>query len=264
MAVIDGTTSKTARRWEAKTGGRVCAQIIDRALSQLPPEVTARGAVDAITVHIKDFYEERGVRELVQQDPSQRVTAALIVASLPRREVWFIGDCQCMLDGRLLQNTKPVDDITAQARAMFLETELQKGATIEVLRQHDTGREFILPLLKRQQLFQNNPAAGPYWYPIIDGFPVPDAGIRVEPIPGGTHTVVLASDGYPVLRDSLEASEQELRRILESDPLLFRVYKATKGVQTGSVSYDDRAYIKLRSVDAQKEGTNLSPKTSSQ
>lgn len=253
VAVIDGTTSKTARRWGEKTGGQVCAQIIDQVLSQLSGDITARQAVDAITARIKDFYEEQGVLELVREDPSQRVTAALVVASLPRREIWFIGDCQCMLDDRLLQNTKPVDDITAQARAMFLETELQKGATIEELRQNDTGRAFILPLLKQQQLFQNNPAAGPYWYPIIDGFTVPDDGIRVEPIPGGTQTVVLASDGYPVLKDSLETSEQELQRILEGDPLLFRSYKATKGVQDGSVSYDDRAYIKLSIVEKRKD-----------
>jgi glycerophosphoryl diester phosphodiesterase len=255
VAVIDGTTSKTARRWEEKTGGQVCAHIIDQVLSQLSSDVTVRAAVDTITAHIKDFYKEQGVLELVQKDPSQRVTAALIVASLPRREIWFIGDCQCMLDDRLLQNTKPVDDITAQARAMFLETELQKGATIEELRQNDTGREFILPLLKQQQLFQNNPAAGTYWYPIIDGFPVPAEGVRIESIPEKTQTIVLASDGYPVLKSSLEASEEELQDVLERDPLLFRFYKSTKGVQEGYVSYDDRAYIKLRLIHEGKEQT---------
>jgi hypothetical protein len=253
VAAIDGTTSKTARRWEGKTGGQICAQIIDQVLLQLSGDVTARQAVDAITARIRGFYEEQEVLELVQEDPSQRVTAALVIASLPRREIWFIGDCQCLLDDHLLQNTKPVDDITARARAMFLETEIQKGTTIEELRQNDTGREFILPLLKQQHLFQNNPAAGLYWYSIIDGFPVPDDGIRVEPIPDKTKLVVLASDGYPVLKNSLEASEQELQRILESDPLLFRSYKATKGMQEGHVSYDDRAYIKLRLIDGRKE-----------
>ncbi len=181
-----------------------------------------------------------------QKDPSQRVTAALIVLSIPRRELWFVGDCQCMVDDRLIQNTKPVDDITAQARAMFLETKLQKGATIEALRQNDTGRAFILPLLKQQQLFQNNPAAGPYCYAVIDGFFVPDEGIRIEPVPPATQTLILASDGYPLLKESLEASEHELHHILEEDPLLFRLYKSTSGVQIGAASYDDRAYIKLR------------------
>jgi len=257
VAVIDGTTSKTARLWDGKTGGQVCAQIIDRVLSQLPGDATAEEAVGVITANIKEFYEAQGVLELVQEDPSQRVTAALIVASFQRKEIWFVGDCQCMLDSHLILNTKPVDTITAEARAMFLETELQKGSTIEELRQNDPGREFILPLLKQQQFFQNNLTAGTYWYPIIDGFPVPDGGIRVEPIPETTRTIILASDGYPVLKDSLEASEEELRHILENDPLLFRFYKSTKGVQEGYVSYDDRAYIKLKLIQKHKRETTV-------
>lgn len=246
VAVIDGVTAKTNRRWDGKTGGQVCAQIIDRVLSELPGNVSANEAIDAITAAIKAFYESQNVLELVQEDPSQRVTACLVIASFQRKEIWFVGDCQCKLDDRLILNTKPVDTITAEARAMFLETELQKGVTVEELRQNDAGRAFILPLLKQQQLFQNNPAAGPYWYAVVDGFPVPDGGIRIEPILETTRTIILASDGYPALKNTLAASEKELQHILESDPLLFRAYKATKGVQEGYVSYDDRAYIKLR------------------
>ncbi len=82
---------------------------------------------------------------------------------------------------------------------------------------------------------------------------MPDEGVRVELIPKKVHTIILASDGYPLLKNSLEASEQALHHILENDPLLFRLYKATKGVQDGHVSYDDRAYIKLRLLDEQKK-----------
>lgn len=246
VAVIDGVTSKTTRRWDGKTGGQVCGQLIDQVLSSLPSDTPARDAVNAITARIQAFYEEQDICDVVQADPSQRVSACLVIASLHRREIWFVGDCQCLLDDRLIQNIKPVDTITAEARAMFLETEIQKGTTIEELRSNDTGRAFILPLLKQQQFFQNNPASGAYWYPIIDGFPIPDAGIRVVPLPRKAQTIILASDGYPILKNTLEASEQALQHILESDPLLFRAYKATKGVQEGYVSYDDRAYIKLR------------------
>jgi glycerophosphoryl diester phosphodiesterase len=248
VAVIDGVTSKTARRWDGKTGGQVCAHLIDQILSHLSPTITARGAVDAMTTRIHTFYQEQGVLELVQTDPSQRVSASLIVANLHRRELWLVGDCQCVLDQRLIQNPKRVDTITAEARAMFLEAELQKGVTIEELRRNDTGRAFILPLLKWQMIFQNNPAAGEYWYSALDGVPIPDEGIRVEPIPEEAQTIILASDGYPFLKQSLEASEQALQHILKNDPLLFRLYKATKGMQAGHCSYDDRAYLKLRLV----------------
>lgn len=249
VAVIDGVTAKTTRLWDGKTGGQVCAQIIDHALSQLPADISAKEAIDVITTAIQAFYESQDILDLVREDPSQRITACLVVASFQRKEIWFVGDCQCMLDDRLILNTKPVDTITAQARAMFLETELQKGATIEELRQNDAGREFILPLLKQQQLFQNNPAAGSYWYAVVDGFPVPDGGIRIEPISAATRTIILASDGYPVLKNTLAASEEELQHILAEDPLLFRAYRATKGVQEGYVSYDDRAYIRVRCIE---------------
>ncbi|HEU5375317.1 MAG TPA: hypothetical protein VFV38_07760 [Ktedonobacteraceae bacterium] len=252
VAVIDGTTSKTSRLWDGKTGGQVCAHIIDHTLSQISGDASAEEVIGTITANIKDFYKNQGVLALVEEEPSQRVTAALVVVSLQRREIWFVGDCQCMLDNQLIRNEKPVDIITAEARAMFLETELQKGVTIEELRRNDAGREFILPLLKQQQLFQNNPAAGVYWYPIIDGFPVPDGGIRIEAIPETAQTIILASDGYPILRKTLEASEKELQYILENDPLLFRTYKATKGVQEGFISYDDRAYIRLKIYKHQK------------
>ena len=84
-----------------------------------------------------------------------------------------------MLNQERIQYPKEIDDITANARSLFLEAEIAKGKTIEELREHDTGREFILPLLERQMTFQNNPAAGHYWFPVIDGFDVPDDGIRV-------------------------------------------------------------------------------------
>ena len=95
-------------------------------------------------------------------------------------------------------------------------------------------------------VFQNNPSANAYEFAILDGFHVPDAGIRIEPLPADSATVVLASDGYPCLKGSLEASEQALQGILQDDPLLFRSYKSTKGLQEGNISFDDRAYIRLK------------------
>jgi len=150
-----------------------------------------------------------------------------------------------MLDQGLIQNTKIIDDITSTARSLFLESEIAQGKSIEELRQHDTGRAFILPLLERQTIFQNNPSAGQYWFPVIDGFDVPDEGIHILSLPDDVDAIVLASDGYPYLKDTLEASEQALQEVLLDDPLLFRKYKTTKGLQTGNVSFDDRAYVKI-------------------
>ncbi|GHO96585.1 hypothetical protein KSF_066330 [Reticulibacter mediterranei] len=250
VAVIDGATSKTERKWNGKTGGRIAALTLQDAFAHLSPDATAREAVDLLTSAIKRLYEEYEVLDIVQADPVQRATACFLAVSFSRKEIWSVGDCQCLLNQELVQNNKDIDTITANARSLFLAAEIAQGKTIEELREHDTGREFILPLLAHQTLFQNNPAAGQYWFPVIDGFPVPDEGIFVRQFPTDLHTIVLASDGYPYLRETLEVSEQLLQELLREDPLLFRRYRATKGMKQGNISFDDRAYVKLKGREA--------------
>lgn len=246
VAVIDGATSKSKRRWNGETSGRMVAQLVKQTFAQIPSDATMREAVDLLTSALKHRYEKCGLLEKARSKPEQRATASFVALSLTRKELWMLGDCQCLLDQEWVTNTKLVDEINANARSLYLEAELCRGRTIEELLQEDTGRAYIMPLLKRQMLFQNNPEAGQYWYPVLDGFEVPEPGLRVLSIPDNIETIVLASDGYPVLKDTLEASEEALQEILRDDPLLFRKYKSTKGIKGKNVSFDDRAYVKLR------------------
>jgi glycerophosphoryl diester phosphodiesterase len=246
VAVIDGASSKTERKWNGATGGKIAALTIKEVFDCIPHEATAREAVDLLTTAIRSVYERYQILEAVNAHPTQRATACFVAISFSRREVWFVGDCQCLVNQKLISNIKKIDAITANARSMFLESEIAKGKFIEELRQNDTGRAFILPLLERQMLFQNNPVAGQYWFAAIDGFEVPEQGIYVDSLPADIQTIVLASDGYPHLKETLAASEESLAEILHDDPLLFRKYKATKGVNKGNISFDDRAYLKLK------------------
>lgn len=52
--------------------------------------------------------------------------------------------------------------------------------------------------------------------------------------------------GYPVLQRTLADSEAKLEEVLEQDPLCFRMYKTTKGLVEGNVSFDDRSYLRFR------------------
>ena len=244
-AIIDGATSKTDRRWNGKTGGRIAAETLKEAFDHIPADATARQTVDLLTAAIQKVYRQYDLLETIKRNAVQRITASFVALSIQRKEVWFVGDCQCLLNQELIRNTKDIDEITANARALFLATEIAQGKTLEELRQHDTGREFILPLIERQMIFQNNPSAGSYWCSVIDGFHVPDEGIRILSLPESTETVVLASDGYPYLKDTLMASEQALQELLQDDPMLFRHYKTTKSVQQDNPSFDDRAYLKI-------------------
>jgi len=246
IAVIDGATSHTTRRWNKETGGKAAVKIIGDAFSEIPFNYTARQAVDLITSRINDFYIRFNVVETVKKDPSQRISASFAAISLFRQEVWLVGDCQFLLGNQHVSNQRIVDNILSDVRALVLEVELLKGTTIEQLRQNEKGREFITPLLKGHIMFQNNPAVAEYWYSAVDGFTIPTAGIIVKTISDDVDNIVMASDGYPVLKDNLKESENILEDILLKDPLMFREYKSTKGKLKGYVSFDDRAFIKVK------------------
>jgi hypothetical protein len=239
LAVIDGATSKTSEKWGGETPGQVAARLVQTVLENLDPMTSANDAVESMTEKFREFYSENQV-DTSLPGPS----ASFVALSLSRKEVWLVGDCQCMIGKMIKKANKKIDGLLSELRAVYIETELLMGKTIEDLVENDTGREFILPMLKRQGYFQNHPSSE-YWYPVIDGSAVPQEGIIVEQIPTGTESIVLASDGYPELKESLQESENILDDILKQDPLMFKIHKSTKGKVSDHVSYDDRTYLKV-------------------
>jgi hypothetical protein len=244
-AVIDGMSSKTKRRWDGATGGRLASQAILAAMPGIPPAATFREAIDLLTEVLRKVYLRYDCFELAERDPRQRAAAAMIVYSRARRELWSIGDCQALIGDEFVCHRKYVDEVTTAARAYYLKSELLRGADASALIENDPGRAFIAELLERQTYFQNNPAAGEYFYAMLDGFPVPEKGLFVQPIPARTTALVLASDGYPALKSTLKESEAARQTVIRRDPLLIEGYKSTKGARAGWLSFDDRAYLRL-------------------
>jgi glycerophosphoryl diester phosphodiesterase len=159
--------------------------------------------------------------------------------------VWLIGDCQALIDGHPFENRKTIDDVLSDIRSLVLELKLLQGVSFEQLHREDPGRQFIQPLLKMQHLLQNN-SGSMFGYPVLDGTSLSGNGIQVRQVASGETQIVLASDGYPVLKPTLADSESYLTTILAEDPLLFRAFRSTKGLSPGNQSFDDRAYIRFR------------------
>ena len=106
----------------------------------------------------------------------------------------------------------------------------------------DPARNLIMPFLRLQSRFANR--RGAYGYFVFDGFTDPTYPIRTVPIAPGDE-VVLASDGYPLLRPTLAESERELARLRRDDPSLIHEYRSTKGFVAGQESFDDRTYLRF-------------------
>ena len=244
-AVIDGVTAKSALKYKNETPGRFCSQLIKKALEELPVQSTAYQAIEFLSSAVSSMYKELGIEKRVLNFPSERASACIAIYSKTKNEVWMVGDCQCRIDGTSYTNPKAIDSLLSDIRSFFIQTELKSGKSTEAILAKDSGREFITPLLERQSLFQNSLEKNEFTYGVIDGFKVPESEIRIIKLSHPT-TIILATDGYPQLFDSLAQSERYLKKILKTDPLCFRVFKSTKALQPDNTSFDDRAFLSFR------------------
>lgn len=244
-AVIDGSTSKTPIHYApTMRNGRYAMMLVSNLIATgLQPDADVETFCRLATDCIRHCYvDHHADYDSLASNPVERITCSAVVYSNARRELWFVGDCQALdvTHGVHYEHCKPYEQPIAEIRSARIRLGLLDGKTVEVYRQHDEGRDYILPLLRDYCKYQN------VTYPVIDGFPIPMATVKVVSLHDSTREIVLASDGYPSLAPCLQDSEAQLTALLQNDPLLIDKVKATKGWMIGNRSYDDRAYVRLR------------------
>lgn len=261
IAVIDGSTSKTPKHLNPDMkNGRYAMMLISEYIQE---ELKADASVDdfcqGVTAYIYNkVYEKLGVEERLKEHPEERLTASAILYSRTRNEVWMVGDCQAIIDGKLYENGKPYEQEIARKRVELIEQGLSPAE----------ARKQIEPLLIKAMLSGQNQT-----YTVIDGFPIYREGVKVVSvsdsssvqdsvpasdsvpcsdsasasgtIPSSSSEIVLASDGYPFLKPTLAASEAALAEQIANDPQNIRSFIATKGIAEGNKSFDDRTYIRF-------------------
>ena len=249
IAVIDGSTSKTPHHLspDMKNGRYAMVLISEYIQHELKPESTVENFCEGVTSYIYNkVYRQQGIEEQMQAHPEERLTASAILYSKAKNEVWMVGDCQAIIDGKLYENNKPFEDIVARRRVELI----QQGFTPQ------EARKTIEPLLIQAMLEGQNKT-----YTVIDGFPIYQKGVKVvslnapqknvetdvaDSLPLPTKEIVLASDGYPFLKPTLTESEEALAHLLAYDPQCTHEFIATKGIVVGNKSFDDRTYIRFQ------------------
>ena len=252
IAVIDGSTSKTPKHLnpDMKNGRYAMMLISEYIREELKADASVDDFCQGVTAYIYNkVYEKLGVEERLKEHPEERLTASAILYSRTRNEVWMVGDCQAIIDGKLYENGKPYEQEIARKRVELIEQGLSPAE----------ARKQIEPLLIEAMLSGQNQT-----YTVIDGFPIYQEGVKVvalkmksasssievyfqeqtKPI-SSPNEVVLASDGYPFLKPTLAASEAALAEQIANDPQNIHSFIATKGIVEGNKSFDDRTYIRF-------------------
>ena len=249
IAVIDGSTSKTTHRYHPlMSNGRYAMKIISRYIRKMSADTSCHQFCLGISRTIQRHYKLplptswrapwTGKPDPFQH-PEERLTASVVLFSRLRREIWMIGDCQCLINGELFENPKPYEQRLAEMRASKVRQMLAEGKTADEILANDEARASIIPQMLQEMKNQN------VTYSVVDGFRIPEHLVPVVTLGFQPQEIVLASDGYPFLCPTLEESEARLRRQHETDPLNIGDFKATKGFAPGNLSFDDRTYIRF-------------------
>ena len=261
IAVIDGSTSKTPKHLnpDMKNGRYAMMLISEYIREELKADASVDDFCQGVTAYIyHKVYEKLGVEDRLKEHPEERLTASAILYSRTRNEVWMVGDCQAIIDGKLYENGKPYEQEIARKRVELIEQGLSPAE----------ARKQIEPLLIEAMLSGQNRN-----YTVIDGFPIYQEGVKVvsvsdscsvqDSVPASdsvpcsdsvfasgtifvsSSEIVLASDGYPFLKPTLAASEASLAEQIANDPQNIHSFIATKGIVEGNKSFDDRTYIRF-------------------
>ena len=263
IAVIDGSTSKTPKHLnpDMKNGRYAMMLISEYIREELEADASVDDFCQGVSAYIYNkVYEKLGMEMRLKEHPEERLTASAILYSRTRNEVWMVGDCQAIIDGKLYENGKPYEEKIARKRVELIEQGLSPAE----------ARKQIEPLLIEAMLSGQNQT-----YTVIDGFPIYREGVKVvsvsdscsvqdscsvpasDSVPcsdsvsaSGTifvssSEIVLASDGYPFLEPTLAASEAALAEQIANDPQNIHSFIATKGIVEGNKSFDDRTYIRF-------------------
>ncbi|PWK32046.1 hypothetical protein BC793_13141 [Actinoplanes xinjiangensis] len=235
-AVIDGATDVSGRTFHGRSGGWWAMNACRDVIGRLAEDTDAGTAVAALTA------------ELAARTEPGDTAASVTVYSAARREIWQIGDVGFAYRGlppAAGQPRKLVDRVAASFRAAVIAAEAAAGRiSMDRVTEEDPGRLAARALVSRQDAFRNR--TGPYGYAAIDGRPVPPSLVVVHPVPDDVDELRIASDGYPVIGESLAESESILGGLLVKDPWCVAELAGTKAVRPGQVSFDDRAYLRIR------------------
>lgn len=237
VAVVDGATSKGGRLLNGMSSGRYASQCLAHALQAESIWKMDHKQIFSYLDHcLSDSCKEQDLLE------KELPRASVIIYNDYYHQIWSYGDCQCMINGVLHTQTKSVDLLLGNLRSFFLEYHLLHGAEENAFFSEDPGRKAIEPLLNMQFSFENR--LGPWGYPVLNGQGIcPEMIVTYTVSPGDE--IVLASDGYPHLMETLKKSEWSLEQALKTDPLCYKENRSTKGLNKDAVSFDDRCYCRI-------------------
>lgn len=242
-AVVDGVGSYPDLTVDGHTRpGRLARDVALAVVSDLEPAADLRTTVDRIASRLADRLDQAGIdhRNLPRPPACQ-----LTVYSHKRRQVWRVGDTSVRIGDRVHVRDQQFDLLCNSMRTMLRHAALLAGTPADSVLADDPMAPLLNDLIVAQSHLLNVDVDSPYTFGWVAPSRTPDRFLETFDVPDGAD-VVMCTDGYPhpaaTLADAEEALAQELDRRPYDD---WRAIDRDL-VAPSAVSYDDRAYVRLR------------------
>jgi serine/threonine protein phosphatase PrpC len=225
FVIADGTTDKSGKKYNGKTGGEIISKIIVKEC--LSTNINGIKLVNHLNNKIKKLYKKLNISKEVQ-DAKFRFACGFICVRIIKNKVLitYLGDLGYRINGsEIYQEKKQIDIKNSKARSRY------------IIKTNDTkgNRNHKIPLLLKQFEYQNN-FKEPLGYGVIDGTDTPTKFVKTFEYELKTiHTIELFSDGYFDIPQeiSIKSWEKTFKKVEKEDPDKWKKYKSTK-------SKDDR------------------------
>lgn len=139
VAVIDGVSHKSSIDIN---GERLrIADIITKAIETMDrvnKTLTFEEAISWINLYIKGYLSGLGL-----QDKIGTMEATAAIYSEYHNQIWIVGDCRALYDGRKVQNPLKVDELYIAIRKRIIQELMNEGYTKEQLIKHDMSKDII-------------------------------------------------------------------------------------------------------------------------
>lgn len=248
IAILDGATIGP---WiDGKPSGRILSDCVSQALFDVPSDADIESATKLFNRKIRERFGYKSSLDVMQRN--QRAAASAVIYSAQRRELWIYGDTMISLDGKVIDVSKRIDSIVTAARCTYVAELLASGRTEDAVMSEKLDFAAIRDLLAlQQQSFLNRVGPSGLGYANIDGADEVLALTKTIDV-SSAHRIILASDGYPFLRETLEETEAAVKDVLDKDPCMWNLYPQVKGLphrredkKALAPWFDDRSWIEF-------------------
>ena len=243
VAVIDGDTAKDDYLYNGKTSGRRAAEVLKDAFIRmdLKKEKDIPTETDVLKFLNNALKKEMDFQATIPESIDW-LRASVIYFDRKKKIVVNYGNCNCQIGSETHYHLRKVDEELANERAQKLLPLYRQGTANSNLQYDDQTQGEILEKINTNRQFENQ--SGENGYPILNGQRINENLIKIYEVKEG-EKVILCSDGYPEICSTFDQSEVKLAALLESDPLLIKDFKSTKGVEIGAQSFDDRTWVEI-------------------